>query len=445
VTSRRLLVLLVVLAAIGIPAGVLRAVCAGRSCEEPEEGPRVPFCTLPAALREAIVNGYREDRSPDVLGVAADVPVYTEEGPDGVRAPWPAVGSATDGRVPIVFAGKGVAPEAVVPDGTTLDRIAPTVAGAIGFDHRPHPEVRSGTALDGVALAGAEPPELVLLVAWKWTGSRELEAVPEAWPFLASLMQEGAGTLEGGTGSLPLDPEATLSTIGTGGLPSQHGVTGSFVRNDLGAVVPAFGEGAPIPVIASLADDLDEDTDQRAEISLVATDELDRGLVGVGWAYEEQDEDIVVVARGDDAVDAARSLLSSDALTDGVTDVLAVVLEGGVRRLDARTESIVRAARRATAGSVLVIVAGTGSWERSRLAIADDGLVSAVEHAVPGSAPAVAATVPGGIFLDQETLRATEVTGQVAVDALLGVTDPGGREMMADAFQGFAVSFARYC
>jgi hypothetical protein len=64
---------------------------------------------------------------------------------------------------------------------------------------------------------------------------------------------------------------------------------------------------------------------------------------------------------------------------------------------------------------------------------------------VPGSRPAVAGVVPGGVFLDRDTLRATEVTGQVAVDALLGVTGADGRAIMADAFQGFAVSFARYC
>jgi hypothetical protein len=42
-------------------------------------------------------------------------------------------------------------------------------------------------------------------------------------------------------------------------------------------------------------------------------------------------------------------------------------------------------------------------------------------------------------------LRAQQVTGQVAVDALLAAEDPDGGRMMADAFQGFAVSFARYC
>jgi hypothetical protein len=348
-----------------------------------------------------------------------------------------------DTRVPIVLTGMGIVPGSVVPDGTTLDAIAPTIADAIGLD-RPHPEVRSGMPIDGV-VADEGRPELVLLVAWKWTGSRDLEPFPDARSWLAALERDGAGTLEGDTGSVPLDPAATLSTIGTGGLPSQHGVTGSLVRNDIGRVVPAFGDGAPIPVIASLADDLDESTGQRSHVALVATDELDRGLIGVGWAYDDADDDEVVVARGREAVDAARSLIGAVPIDDDVTDVLGVVLDGSVPRLLRQTEAILAAATSATDGSVLVALAGTGTWERSMTAVSDDELVNAVEEAVPGSRPAVAGVVPGGFFLDRDTLRATGVSGQVAVDALLGVTGPDGRAIMADAFQGFAVSFARYC
>jgi hypothetical protein len=439
-----LLTLLVALAAVAAPAGVLQALCAGRSCDEPEPpAARLPFCPLPAAIREAIAAGYRQGRSADVLGVAGSTPVFTETGGTDGRAPWPAIGPAPDTRVPIALAGAGIADAVSIPDGTTLDRIAPTIAEAIGLE-RPHADVRSGTPIDGVVVDAAAP-ELVLLVAWKWTGSAELESSPEAGAWLTGLLRDGAGTFLGDAGSLPLDPTAALSTIGTGGFPSQHGVTGSFVRNDAGEVVPAFGAGAPIPVIASLADDLDQSTGQRSRIAIVATDELDRGLIGVGWAYDDADEDEVVIARGRDAVDAARSFLDDVEVGDGVTDLLAVVLDGGVSHQTERTEDLLAAADLATGGSLLVAVAGTGTWERSMVADSDDRLVAAVERSVPGSDPVVDAVVPGGLFLDRDALTAAAVTGQRAVDALLGVTTPDGGSVLADAFQGFAVSFARYC
>jgi hypothetical protein len=434
-----MLVLIVALAAIGIPAAVLTARCAGRSCANADEGAvRVPFCPLPDALRQGVVDGFREGRSPDVLGVADGTPIYTESGAG--RMSWPAIRATTDTSVPIVFAGAGVAAGATIPDGTTLDRIAPTVSRILGFE-REHPEVRSGTAVPNVA--DGTRPRLIVLVAWKGIGSVELHARRGRWPFLSRLMHDGAGTPDGRTGSLPLDPAATETTIGTGGLPSQHGITGSFVRNDRGQVVPAFGSGAPVHVIATLADDLDE-TAPSTLVGLVAPDQSDRGLVGGGW-YPDEDPVDVVIGDAEDAALAVRTHLDAGYGADDVPDVLGVVLDGPVDRMDGWTRRIVEQARRATSGSTLVVIAGTGSWEASRLAIPDSALVDAVEDAVPGDAKAVDATVPGGVFLDQAVLREQQVTGQVAVDAMLSATGPDGERMLADAFQGFAVSFARYC
>jgi len=440
VIGRRLLILLIVLAAIGIPAGVLQVLCVGGSCAAQPGASSVPFCPFRTPRRTAMANGYREGRSADVLAVGAATPVYTPSG--GLRLPWPAISAATDAGVPVVFAGAGVSVGATIPEGVGLDAVAPTVAEAIGLD-RPFPEVRSGKPIAGVASSSGDLPRLVLLVAWKGVGSGELRDEPGEWPFLASMVDHGAGTLEAVTGSLPLDPTATLTTIGTGGLPSQHGITGSSIRNDAGAVVDAFGEGAPVPVIASLADDLEE-TDPRALIAMVETDERDRGLVGGGW-YPDQDPVDAVIGDPAAAPLAVGVHLSTGYGSDAVTDVIGITLEGGLRRLDKLTRTIVTEAQDATDGRTLVVVAGTGGWERNIRAVSDEAPVEAVEDAVPGAVPVVQAVVPGGLFLDQGVLEEEQVTGQVVVDALLEVQDPEGGRMMADAFQGFAVSFARYC
>jgi hypothetical protein len=75
----------------------------------------------------------------------------------------------------------------------------------------------------------------------------------------------------------------------------------------------------------------------------------------------------------------------------------------------------------------------------------DTTIVDAVEDTVPGSRRVVEATVAGGVYLDQAVLTETGVTGRVAADAMLDVTSSNGETMMVDAFQGFAVSFSRYC
>jgi hypothetical protein len=329
VSGRRLVILLIICAAIGVPAVALRAACAGKSCSSgggPEA--RIPFCPLPDAL-------------------------------------------------------KGI-------------------------------------------------------------GTRDIEDARGSWPFLESLLHDGAGTLRGTTGSLPLDPAATLTTIGTGGLPSQHGITGSYVRNDNGDVVPAWGDGAPLSVIATLPDELDEMTGERAMFGLVATAEKDRGLIGGNW-YPDHDRDAITVSNGAGSVAAAGDILGQGFGRDEVPDILGVVLAGA--DADARIRQIVTLARRASGGSLLVVVGGTRTTgtRQGTAEITGSSVVDDVEGFVEGDAAIVAEAVPGGLFLDQATLAGEQISGDAAVQALLRVTTPDGQRMMADAFQGFAVSFARYC
>jgi len=114
---------------------------------------------------------------------------------------------------------------------------------------------------------------------------------------------------------------------------------------------------------------------------------------------------------------------------------------------DARIGQIVGLARRASGGSLLVVVAGTGTngVEPSNAEATGSNVVLQVDDLVEGEAPIVDTTVAGGLFLDQATLAREQLSGDAAVQALLRVTTPDGQRMMADAFQGFAVSFARYC
>lgn len=433
--------LLVVLALLGVPAGILRAACVGRSCLAPSAPARVPFCPLPRALKADIEAGYREGRSPDVLAVTRVDSVYG--GTDDPNAsPWPSEVAAATTRVPIAFYGMGVAKGASLPEGTQLDQIAPTLSDIIGFE-RPFPRVRAGVAVPHIA--DGEHPRMILEVALKGVGSGDLRNDEGAWPYLRSLMETGAGTLDGYTGSLPLDPTATLTTIGTGGPPSQHGITGTLLRNDDGEVVRAWGPGAPPSIIATLADDLDRAEGERPLIGIVETDPADRGLIGGSW-YPHHDRDAVSIASGEDAVASARRMLARGFGRDDVPDILAVVLDGSVTSMDERLRELVRSARHAAHGSVVVAVAGTGTAPApTRESLRSSQIVSQVEADVPGEAAVIDGAVPGGLFLDQQTLSAEGITGQVVVDALLSLSRPDGRPIMADAFQGFAVSFARYC
>ena len=436
-------------ALVTVPAVILRLSCAGNTCQTTGGHPAaVPFCPLPAALKSEIEAGYRSGRSPDILGVTGSTHVIggtTGSSPRGVEVAWPSISPQSDTRVPIVFSGSGLARGASVPDGAGLDAIAPTLASALGFD-RPHPEVRAGEPLGGIVFG--RRPRLVLEVAWKGIGSAALRASPTAWPFLSSLERLGAGTLDATTGSLPLDPAATLTTIGTGGLPFQHGITGTILRGTNGRVVDAWHPGAPTSVIATLADDWDHAEGERPLVGLVADASSDRGIVGDGW-YVGHDTDSVLTAHTAQAQAAAvNAMLAKGFGRDGTTDILAVVMRGSLAEMDRELRTVVAAANGASRGSLVVVVAGTGQSSTPGAGpspIPGERLVQDVERRTGLPLPVVQAAVPGGLFLDEAVLAKTGVTGQVVQQALADVSSPAGGAVMDQAFQGFAVSFARYC
>jgi hypothetical protein len=444
VAGRRLLVLLFSLAVIAVPAGALRAACAGRSCQLEATPARVPFCPLPEWMKTDVAAGYREGRSPDVLAVADRSSLSPRER----AAPWPSVADGpTITHVPIVFWGRGADASAVVPSGTTLDAIAPTVADAIGLRRR-YPRVRSGLAVPGVAVTGPtddERPRLVVEIALEGVGTRDVRAHPHAWRELTELMRTGAGTGSADTGSLPLDAAATMTTIGTGGLPDQHGITGALIRGDNGTVVPPWSAHAPPSVIATLGDDLDHATDDAARIGLVATSATDRGLIGGTWYPNGDRDDVTILPRAGtaDVVGTVASVLSRGYGSDRVPDLLGVVLNGRPAEVDRELHEIVAEADQAARGAAMVVVAGTGTTTATRGGIED--AVTQVEDDVPGDAPVVSGIAAGGLFLDQRVMAREHISGQTVVDALFGAQATDGDPLFRDAFQGFAVSFARYC
>jgi hypothetical protein len=451
----RVRVLLLACALIAAPAVVLRAVCAGRSCEhEARAAPAVPFCSLDEDVRTLIADGFRDGRSPEVLAVATEPGVVGGSGFERAIAPeWPSAELASRARVPVLFFGPGISAGGL-PDGFSLDDVAPTLADILEL-RRPHPEVRSGRPAEG--LWQGEAPRLAIEVVFKGVGRDDLEERPEAWPYLEHLMGRGRAAPAAPTGSLPLDPAATLTTIGTGGLPRQHGITGTLIRNDDGVLTKAWGQGAPTSVIATLADDLDQRWRQRSRIGLVATASEDRGVIGGRW-YIDVDRDDAVYVRGG-AGEAAAALLAKGYGRDEIPDLLAaVVTSGRAAVLDDTLRRVVSAASRASDGSYVVVVTATGSAPRAPAAsgrarpakhgaaapVPASVVVRRVERAIHGPPGIIEAAAAGGLFVNQGVAARRSISEDAVLNAL-GALRVGGRAVFADRFPAIAVSFGRYC
>lgn len=446
-----------VAALVGGPALALRVLCVGRACAQTAvASDATPFCSLPGPLRERIQNGFREVRTPELSVVTGDVRVQGSSvlGRGEHDSTWPSISDRAPVKVPLVFAGVGINSGTSIPSGTGVEDVPDTLAEVMNIK-RSHPEVRSGAAISGVA--SGEVPRVVVEIVLKGVGA---ESVSEAkMPTLRALERAGSHSYQATVGSLPLDPAAIIASIGTGGMPSEHGVTASVVRDYSGELTSpwpaevgkrtAYDGEYPGTIIAGLGDHLDEVTRQKARIGIVGTDQVDRGLTGGSWFSNNDRDDVQLLRRpgpGSVAAAAAGLLRSQPYGEDRIPDLLGVVFEGNLKEVDRGLAEIMSAASDVAKGQVAVIVTATGpatSGDSERV-IGQRALRRMLEDQVEGAAGLIEATIPGGIFVDQQELSRKGISDDPLVDALLSL-EVKGEVLFADVFPSRAVAFARYC
>jgi hypothetical protein len=438
---RRALVLALVVLGASIPAVVAYGRCSGTCDSGAPTTSHVPFCSLPPGVRTRIAAGYQDGRSPDLLAVSAGTPIVgsATDRPADLRVPWLSVDGPVASRVPLVFAGPGIQP-AELPRGTGLDSVEPTLVRLTGI--APPSRLRTGRDL-AVVQRSAGAPRLVVLVAWEGVGSADLHGV--AVPELRALLGAGAGTLSADTGSLPVDPAAVLATMGTGSLPAEHGITGTWLRTPYGgALVHAGGPTGPPAEVPTFAQELIHVTKGSSRVALVEPAVGDQGLVGTEYFVADHRRPVVDVAAPGREVAAARRLLHGGLGTHPTPDVLGVVLRGPVPTLDRETRRVLASAAAAVGGRYLAVVAGTGSTAVPAGSMAGADAASALTRRLPAAAGVIKAVVPGGIYLVKATAHTT-VSGRDIVQALLGLPAPSRGRLMRDAFDSFAVSLGKYC
>ena len=396
-----------------------------------------PFCDLSPEVRRSIVAGFYDGRSPDVI------PVFREQtmggtipGPQAGAAPWIDVGEAP--TVPIVFAGAGVERSDLGP--TSITNVAPTIARLIGLE-LPFPDVRVGRPLPIATTQGAAP-RLIVLIAVRGLDSAVLTSTPGRVGSIDQLRAAGASTLLGTIDSVPADPAAVVTTLGTGGLPSEHGITGSFIRTSEGAVVRPWSRSAPTSVIATLADDMDEVWSGEPRIGLVASDPTDRGLIGGDWYPEQDRDDILPPTRSAEALERIQELLADGYGADEVPDLIGVVLDGRLGEIDSAVGEIREAVGRMMRHDALVVLSGTGRLAGSGEERRARGFVEALEGSL-GTTVVEAATA-SGLFLDTDAALRSKITSGAVRDALLDPEAPG-RSLLADVVPSYAISFERFC
>ncbi|MDQ3985416.1 MAG: alkaline phosphatase family protein [Actinomycetota bacterium] len=208
-------------------------------------------------------------------------------------------------EIPLIFYGPGHirALGRVDLDGeVTLADLAPTTARILDFSF-PN---RTGAPVPTILEDGVDPPRLVVTISVDGMGWNVLDQWRGSWPNLESIIESGA-SVDAVVGSSPSITPPAHTNMSTGLFPRDHGVTGIGVRAANGDIVGGFaadpdtgGARKADPTInlkaTTLGDLWDLDTQNAAQVALVASGNYPLGMLGHGSSIEGADKDIAAMS-----------------------------------------------------------------------------------------------------------------------------------------------------
>ena len=192
--------------------------------------------------------------------------------------------------VPLLWYGPGIIPAVGSVDRpVTLADVAPTQAKLLGFDF----DAPDGQPLPEIPKPDAPPPLIVTLV-WDAGGRSVLDAFPNAWPVLRSLIDKGVWFDHASVGSSPSITPATHATIGTGAFPMHTGQTDAEFR--LGDELVRAGELGPVLMMEpTLADLYDRAMNNEPLVGALASVTWHLNMASHGSLWGGGDRDIAVL------------------------------------------------------------------------------------------------------------------------------------------------------
>jgi hypothetical protein len=285
--------LMVALASVELTGGAAAAQATGptgatasapSNLPNPNAGSVALACSMPHEWLLRAWRGNREDRSGEIQILPIE-PNYVGSGLPHV-GPWP---YAQD--IPMFWYGPGhIAPAGVVQRPVTLAGIAPTQAQLLNFPF---------TAIDGSRMVEAtagntDAPKLIVTMVWDAGGRDVLRRWPNDWPYLKSLIPQGAWYEHATVGSSPTSTAQTHAIIGTGAFPDAHGIVAHRMRIGADLTTP-WAEGPAYLIEPTLADLYDRAMNNKPVVGEIGTVSIHLGMLGHGAMWGGGDQDIAAI------------------------------------------------------------------------------------------------------------------------------------------------------
>ena len=171
-------------------------------------------------------------------------------------------------HVPLFLYGPGYVKPGLYRGPVTLADIAPTTAAMLKFPF----DAPDGSAQRAALLPEATRglPRLVVTVIWDSGGYDVLRRWSDRWPYLHSLVPEGAWFTNASTGSSPSNTPTAHPTIGTGAFPMHHGFVDEYVRLN-GVMEKPNANGPAFLLEPTLADLYDPAMGNEPKVGAIAT------------------------------------------------------------------------------------------------------------------------------------------------------------------------------
>jgi predicted AlkP superfamily pyrophosphatase or phosphodiesterase len=279
----------------GAPRGPTAGGASGTVTASPSNPAPQPGANVTALAREACANtshvallrtwrGVRLDRSGDIQIIPKD-PNFVN---GGLTHATP---FAYTQDVPLLIYGPGFVEPGTYDQPATLADIAPTLGEALKFPFH---------AIDGKPLTPAFVPEsqrglpkLVVTVIWDSGGDDVLDRWPNDWPYLKSLIPQGAWFTNVTVGASPSNTPVGHATIGTGAFPKDNGFVDEYIRIN-GRIQKPNENGPGFLIAPTLADEYDVAMGNRPIVGGIATLSAHIMMMSHGSMWGGGDKDIAI-------------------------------------------------------------------------------------------------------------------------------------------------------
>ena len=183
-----------------------------------------------------------------------------------------------------------IAPAGVVERPVTLAGVAPTQGELLGFPFR----TSDGSPMREAVAGNQTPPRLVITMVWDAAGRNVLDRWPNDWPYLESLIPDGAWYERATVGTSPTSTAQTHATIGTGTFPDDHGIVAHRLRIGDELTTP-WKLGPAYLVDPTFSDVYDLAMGNEPVVGELGTVSIHLGMLGHGSMWGGGDEDIAVI------------------------------------------------------------------------------------------------------------------------------------------------------